>query len=181
MAFATIDVTKGISGVTPIANGGTALSSGFINGTTAVGKVLQVQQAFITSSFESTTSSSFADVSNLSVAITPASTSNYIYVRADIAYQLYGNSSSVYPEGEVRLLDNSDTVHAATQVLQYMSSNTEYEQSGTSLVRYYNPNTTSQITYNLNFKAGSGRFILYGDGHSAFTKPNVITAMEISA
>ena len=81
----------------------------------------------------------------------------------------------------MRLLDNSDTVHAATQVLQYMSSNTEYEQSGTSLVRYYNPNTTSQITYNLNFKAGSGRFILYGDGHSAFTKPNVITAMEISA
>ena len=32
MAFATIDVTKGISGVTPVANGGTALSSGFKNG-----------------------------------------------------------------------------------------------------------------------------------------------------
>ena len=32
MAFATIDVTKGISGVTPVANGGTAISSGFKNG-----------------------------------------------------------------------------------------------------------------------------------------------------
>ena len=32
MAFATIDVTKAISGVTPVANGGTALSSGFQNG-----------------------------------------------------------------------------------------------------------------------------------------------------
>jgi hypothetical protein len=32
MAFATIDVTKGITGVTPVANGGTALSSGFVNG-----------------------------------------------------------------------------------------------------------------------------------------------------
>ena len=32
MAFATIDVTKGITGVTPVANGGTALSSGFKNG-----------------------------------------------------------------------------------------------------------------------------------------------------
>jgi len=154
----------------------TAAKAGF-----SAGKVLQVQQGYITSSFESSTSSSFADVSNLSVAITPASTSNYIYVRADIDYQLFGNSSSVYPEGEVRLLDNSDTVHAATQVLRYASSNSEYGQSGCTLVRYYNPNTTSQITYNLNFKAGSGRFVLYGDGHSAFVKPTVITAMEISA
>ena len=32
MAFATIDVTKGITGVTPVANGGTAISSGFKNG-----------------------------------------------------------------------------------------------------------------------------------------------------
>ena len=163
--------------------GGSALpvlSGASLTGISA-GKVLQVQQGYITSSFESSTSSSFADVSNLSVAITPASTSNYIYVRADIDYQLFGNSSSVYPEGEVRLLDNSDTVHAATQVLRYASSNSEYGQSGCTLVRYYNPNTTSQITYNLNFKAGSGRFVLYGDGHSAFTKPTVITAMEISA
>ena len=36
MAFATIDVTKGITGVTPVANGGTALSSGFVNGSTAL-------------------------------------------------------------------------------------------------------------------------------------------------
>ena len=144
------------------------------------GKLLQVQQGYMTSNFESTTSGTFADVSNLSVAITPASTSNYIYVRADIAYQLFGNSSSTTPEGEVRLLDNSDTVHNAVQVLQYMSSNTEYEQGGCTLTKYYNPNTTSQITFNLNFK-GAGRFILYGDGGSQFTRPTVITAMEISA
>ena len=154
----------------------TAAKAGF-----SAGKVLQVQQGHVTSSFESTTNGSFVDVSNLSVAITPASTSNYIYVRADIAYQLFGNSTTTTPEGEVRLLDNSDTVHAQTQVLRYASSNSEYGQSGCTLVRYYNPNTTSQITYNLSFKAGAGRFILYGDGHSAFTKPTVITAMEISA
>mgnify|MGYP003147203659 CR=1 FL=1 len=144
------------------------------------GKVLQVQVGSISSNFESTTSGTFADVSNLSVAITPASTSNYIYVRADIDYQLFGNSSTTTPEGEVRLLDNSDTVHAATQVLRYASSNSEYGQSGCTLVKYYNPNTTSQITYNLNFK-GAGRFLLYGDGGSTFTNPTVITAMEISA
>ena len=36
MALTTIDVTKGITGVTPVANGGTALSSGFVNGSTAL-------------------------------------------------------------------------------------------------------------------------------------------------
>ena len=145
------------------------------------GKVLQIQQGYITSSFESTTSSTFADVSNLSVAITPSATSSYIYVRADFTYQIFGNSSTTTPEGEVRLLDNSDTVHAQSQYLQYMSSNSEYEQGGGTLVRYYHSNTTSEITYNLNFKAGAGRFILYGDGHSSFVKPTAITAMEISA
>jgi len=170
-----INLATNVTGTLPAANGGTGATS------FAAAKVLQVQQGYITSSFESTTSGTFADVSNLSVNITPASTSNYIYVRADIAYQLYGNSSTTTPEGEVRLLDNSDTVHAQTQVLQYMSSNTEYEQSGCTLVRYYNPNSTSQITYNLSFKAGAGRFILYGDGHSSFVKPTAITAMEISA
>tara|TARA_R100000995_G_C3420850_1_gene93834 strand:- start:42 stop:617 length:576 start_codon:yes stop_codon:yes gene_type:complete len=45
MAFATIDVTKGITGVTPVANGGTALSSGFVNG----GGITEADQWRITS------------------------------------------------------------------------------------------------------------------------------------
>ena len=48
MAFATIDVTKGITGVTPVANGGTALSSGFVNGSTALN---EYDQWRLTSSF----------------------------------------------------------------------------------------------------------------------------------
>ena len=47
MAFATIDVTKGITGVTPVANGGTALSSGFVNG----GGVTEADQWRVTSNF----------------------------------------------------------------------------------------------------------------------------------
>jgi hypothetical protein len=47
MAFATIDVTKGITGTMPIANGGTALSSGFVNG----GGVTEADQWRVTSDF----------------------------------------------------------------------------------------------------------------------------------
>ena len=45
MAFATIDVTKGITGTLPTANGGTGATS------FSPGKVLQVQQGFLTSNF----------------------------------------------------------------------------------------------------------------------------------
>ena len=48
MALTTIDVTKGITGVTPVANGGTALSSGFVNGSTALN---EYDQWRLTSSF----------------------------------------------------------------------------------------------------------------------------------
>jgi len=168
MAQTFLNLAQGVSGTLPSAN-------------YTGGKVLQIQQGFLTSSSELTTSGTFADVSNLTVAITPSSTSNYILVRSDFAYQIFGNSSTTTPEGEVRLLDNSDTVHAQSQYLQYMSANSEYEQGGGTLIRYYHSNTTSQITYNLNFKAGAGRFLLCGDGHSSFVKPTTITAMEIAA
>ena len=170
-----INLATNVTGTLATGNGGTGATS-FTSG-----KVLQVQQGFLTSSFESTTSGSYSDVANLSVAITPSSTSNYILVRSDFLYQIYGNSSTTTPEGGVRLLDNSDTVHARSQYLQYMSSNTEYEQGGGTLIRYYNSNTTSQITYNLSIYAGAGRFLLLGDGHTSNDKPTTITAMEISA
>ena len=47
MAFATIDVTKGITGTLPVANGGTALTSGFVNG----GGVTEADQWRVTSDF----------------------------------------------------------------------------------------------------------------------------------
>jgi hypothetical protein len=38
-----VNLTSNVTGTLPVANGGTNLSSGFINGTTTVGKILQIK------------------------------------------------------------------------------------------------------------------------------------------
>ena len=94
MAFATIDVTKGITGTIPVANGGTGLASGttdqflkFTGSTTIAsaadnaGAVVQrvVTQVTDVASDITTTSTSFADM-GIDVTITPTDASNMIDV-----------------------------------------------------------------------------------------------------
>ena len=57
----SINLASNITGTLPVANGGTAITSGFINGTATPGKVLQVissENAYATS----TTSGTLTDV-----------------------------------------------------------------------------------------------------------------------
>ena len=106
MAFATIDVTKGITGTIPVANGGTGVSSGTIGqflkftGTTTVassavdaGKVLQVLSNTFTSN-SSTSSSTFSTL-GISQAITPSATNSKILVIIDLCGGYTANSASV--------------------------------------------------------------------------------------
>jgi len=59
MPFTTIDMTKGITGVTPVANGGTALSSGFVNG----GGLTMSDQWYLSSSLDTTSSNITSNLS----------------------------------------------------------------------------------------------------------------------
>ena len=195
MAFATIDVTKGITGTIPVANGGTGLASGttgqfikFTGSTTvassalgATGKVLQIAYAYKTDASSVSTSSSVADVSALTCSITPSSASNYVYVSATFEGQNYGNGSSLTPHGQVQLLNNSDTVLAKRQYYKNISNNQHSSDFGGVLEAYYNPNTTSQISFNLGILASDGRMLIYGSNGSYADKATSITAMEISA
>ncbi len=94
MAFATIDMTKGITGTIPVANGGTGLASGTTDqflkftGTTTIasaadnaGAVVQrvIAQDQARSGDITTTSSSFV-TTGIEVTITPTSASNMIDV-----------------------------------------------------------------------------------------------------
>tara|TARA_R100001129_G_scaffold184145_1_gene168324 strand:+ start:554 stop:1147 length:594 start_codon:yes stop_codon:yes gene_type:complete len=105
MAFATIDVTKGITGTIPVANGGTGLTSGtsgqflkFTGSTTVAsaavdaGKVLQVLSNTFTSN-SSTSSSTFSTL-GISQAITPSATNSKILVIIDLCGGYTHNSAS---------------------------------------------------------------------------------------
>ena len=95
MALSKIDVANMLTGATPVANGGTGISSGtsgqflkFTGSTTLAsaadsGKVLQVVTGTITND-NFVTSTSAATL--LTVNITPASTSNKVFVTCAIQY-----------------------------------------------------------------------------------------------
>ena len=155
MAFATIDVTKGITGVTPIANGGTALSSGFINGTTAVGKVLQVKH-FSTEVAASSTSSTYADT-NLACTITPTSASSVLLV--EITQNGCAVSGSNFASLKLKLMRDSTTlVDPFSGDVGYRYDSSAQNRVGSSGFVYKDTshNTTSAITYKTQLKADSG-------------------------
>ena len=104
MAFATIDMTKGITGTIPVANGGTGLASGTtgqflkFTGSTAIGtgeagggKVNQIIFAETTSA-TSQTGTSYADT-NLTASITPSATNSKILLTiTDHVFMCHTNS-----------------------------------------------------------------------------------------
>ena len=74
------NLASAVTGTLPVANGGTALSSGFINGVANVGKINQVQKSYATNpSSASTTSTSFED-SGVTVTLTPSATDSVIII-----------------------------------------------------------------------------------------------------
>ena len=112
MAFATIDVTKGITGTIPVANGGTGLASGTtgqflkFTGTTTVassalgdtGKVLQVKTAYGgTATTVNTTSTQNPINTNFYATITPTTVGNkfIIYGSCDLNYENAGTYHDV--------------------------------------------------------------------------------------
>jgi hypothetical protein len=192
MAFATIDVTKGITGTIPVANGGTGLTSGTtgqflkFTGTTTVassavsaGKVLQLQHTKDTG-YHAVNSVSFVNV--LEVTITPTSSSNSILLIGSPHIGKNTNNTMVI-ERCFRVVGGSDV---ATQVISDISAKdggTGQNMIGGSSFQWYDsPSTTSAITYQYRIASYSDNdvvfFNLYNAGGSYSSQ---LTAMEISA
>ena len=192
MAFATIDVTKGITGTIPVANGGTGLTSGTtgqflkFTGTTTVassavdaGKIAQVQH---TKSTTYTTVSNNTFVSVLEVTITPSATDSKILVLCSPHINKGTNNTSVI-ERMFRVVGGSDV---ATQVLSDISAydqGTSYNDIGFSASQFYDtPSTTSAITYSYRICSyGNNAIVRINDYHASGSASSQITAMEILA
>ena len=192
MALSKIDVANMLTGATPVANGGTALTSGtsgqflkFTGSTTLAsaadnaGKVLQVVSSTL-SSYVDTSSTSYADT-GLDVAITPSATSSKILVlvshtgllkessnnagKLELGRTISGGSYSA-----LRFFDG-DFGRTASTALSVVGG------SSTSLLD--SPNTTSAITYKTRFACSvtAAATIRVCQNNCVAS----ITAMEISA
>ena len=171
-------------------DGSGALSFGTVT-IPAGGKILQVLQTVKTDTF-TTTSTSFVDVTGLSVSITPATTSSKILILVHAYGGNAGTSSAnalttlVRDSTEVFIGDAASNRIRSTTTIGPTRSATGYGYS--MHINYLDsPSTTSSTTYKLQAKAAdSGTFVLGRDGDDADQAnegrtPSSIIVMEVGA
>ena len=151
------------------------------------GNIIQVVSTIKTTSTSTTTSGSFADISGMSVSITPSSTSSKIL----ILISLGSISSTAAVSVGFKLIRGSTAVGNATST-SLQSGFTNIYGGEASTDKYLqsashnfldSPSTTSSTTYKLQWRNSSGTSYLnaYFDGGTNYSGSSTITAMEVAA
>jgi len=181
-AGVTINSASGLDLVTSQSGQLVALSaSSFLflaSDVTATSGVVQVQSTFLGTAF-TTTSTSFVDVTGLSVSITPTSASNKVLVLCGAAL------SAGAGRGYLQLVRNSTDIAKSSG---FADTNQTSCASGSDFISQYvgiafldNPATTSATTYKFQIKADSGTTTHINSQAGATSQGNVstITVMEV--
>ena len=162
-----VNLTSNVTGTLPVANGGTNLSSGFINGTTAVGKILQVQNQRLTTEFN-TNNSSFQDT-GVTKSITPSSASSKVLV-------IYGSGMNYTSSGtEMAMNCMRDSTQLNTVIVNLDGT---ASTGGSAFMILDEPNTTSSVTYKVQIRKSNGSGNVYVSVNNSLS---TFTLMEIAA
>ena len=139
MAFATIDVTKGITGTLPIANGGTGATS------FSPGKIGQVVQA--TSTTQTYIASTTLTDTTLTASITPTATNSKVLVMISQISATDRDSSTAWLK--YKLVRDSTDIHEWSKIWWIEAGSVSAIKNGglTSLAYLDSPSTTSSVTY----------------------------------
>jgi len=117
----------------------------------AGGKILQIVRA-TDSTARTTTSTSFTDVTGMSVTITPQKSDSALIILSTCSHALTRGADGV-TRGSLRLADSSDNALSGSENnLQGNGNATRSFQNYTTLVGYVTPATTSAVTYKLQFR-----------------------------
>lgn len=146
------------------------------------GKILQVVSTTKTTSF-STTSATFVDVTDLSVSITPSSTSNKILVIFDatVATSTTGNVA------RINLVRDSTPISQSTgsgtgdqSYTGYTASTTSGTHAGINFLD--SPSSTSALTYKIQAAALSGATTFVGRyaANDLYRSTSSLTVMEVA-
>jgi len=141
------------------------------------GKVLQVVNLYKGNGNVTTTSTSFVDVSGMTLNITPAATSSKIYLQ--LLTNMYQTTNGAYFSLRYTRTIGSTTSNLVdgTYGLVAARANTDHTfWGGVSMQFLDSPNTTSQTTYKIQFRndGGTATFGLNG-------MPSNMVAIEIGA
>jgi len=161
--------TSSGSGTINLGASGETITSSAVMGS-GMGKVLQVVSTTDTSERTSTSTSFVTGSNTLSVNITPASTSNKVFVCVSLGS---GNNTPAKHTYTTIYRDSSNLGGSQGFLTNYQGGTGEH-YGGASMSITDSPNTTSQVTYQVYFKVSGGTGKI---NSSAGT--GTITAMEI--
>ena len=156
MAITRIGGANAITGVIPVANGGTGATS------FAPGKVLQVSNFVQTSSSQAFSSTSYADLTSVTVNITPSSTSNKILILANLQVKL--NNSEGYGMQFVR---GSTSIYATPQTYSIYAEGITEIQNINSFNFLDSPSSTSQQTYKVQVRSYDNETINFNTSYNS--------------
>jgi len=164
----SINLASNITGTLPTGNGGTGATS------FAPGKVLQIVSASQTNTVTST-DTSYADITGLSVTLTPSSSSNKLY----IMYNLQVSNSALAANDSLRIMRDSTGIISPSNYWRLQNNTFMAQLSGNFLD---SPSTTSATTVKIQWRAESGTISLNRRGdNSTVRSVSTISVMEILA
>ena len=166
-------LTLGASGDTlTIPSGCTISNSGTASGFGKIGQVVSVTHT----ADQTSTSTSFADVTNLNASITPSATTSKILVLTAIEFYVAGSSQGI--NGYLKVVRGStDLIQRRSQSYSQDGTGVEYENQ-VSFAYLDSPSTTSSTTYKIQFRLGAGSSVSIN--HSS-DKTGSLTLLEVLA
>ena len=138
------------------------------------GGIIQVKQVTKTDGF-ATTSTSYVDITGLSLSITPSLSSNKILVRVCITI----GSGQTGADNKIRVLRGSTNILTS----DYLVRNDESTSGGKehTIEVLDSPSTTSAVTYKIQGLAETNEIFVNRNGSNDVTGQSTITLMEVSA
>ena len=146
------------------------------------GKILQVVSATKVNA-ASTTSPSFSDIADLSVAITPSAVSNKImvFVQLSFSHSASNTESSFNLVRDSTNLLQSTAGSSSNATFHTATSPTSVGIYGAPIMFLDSPSSTSSTTYKIQWRTGGGTFYVNRRGVSAeFGSTSTITLMEVA-
>ena len=116
----------------------------------AGGKILQIVRATDTTQ-RTTSSTSFVDVTGMSVTITPQKNTSGIMILCSFMHEM--TSGTTQTTGRFQITDaNNNGISGAQEMLSGLAGLNSYHHRAVVLIAYATPATTSATTYKLRFK-----------------------------
>ena len=140
----------------------------------AGGKILQIVRA-TDSTLRTTTSTSFVDLTGMSVTITPTQSTSAILLVATVRNVAVGGAANIC---YLQITDSSNNAISGAELILEGEGSSGGERNFTTMIAYATPATTSAVTYKVRFRGQGG-----GSTVEVYNNQNTgqMYALEISA